>query len=408
MRSPRRPEATDHPVTSLNAAGAEHDSFALRVLGWFDRHGRKHLPWQQNPTPYRVWVSEIMLQQTQVATVIPYYERFMARFPTLPALADASLDEVLSHWSGLGYYARGRNLHATAQQVMAHFDGVMPDDLDALVSLPGIGRSTAGAILSLGAGQLHPILDGNVKRVLARHYAVEGWPGQTAVLRELWALAEQVTPAVRTGPFNQAMMDLGAMICTRSRPLCGQCPLSGTCTARAQGTPHDYPGRKPKKAVPVRYAWLLALRDPAGRVLLERRPATGVWGGLLSLPELDVSRVRPAVAAVADGQVGRSAGARETGQDDGPGRGSTPLEPLTEWLTCHGLRATAEPATAARLRHTFSHFHLDIDVLAVAVEPVDKGVMEPDRFVWYNGGQPSGGMAAPVARILETLSGEWP
>ncbi len=359
-------------------------TFAERVLGWFDEHGRKHLPWQQNATPYRVWVSEIMLQQTQVATVIPYYERFMHSFPTLAVLAEASLDDVLAHWSGLGYYARGRNLHATARQVVERFAGSLPLELDELISLPGIGRSTAGAILSLGAGQHHPILDGNVKRVLARHEAVTGWPGQTRVLNELWRLAEQVTPATRTGPFNQAMMDLGAMICTRNRPQCSQCPIAASCAALAAGNPLDYPGRKPKKAVPVRQTCMLALRDTQGRVLLERRPPTGVWGGLLSLPEL---------------------GDADTPSHTDAGGSVTPLE---SWLSRHRLKAGSEAFTVAKLRHTFSHFHLDIDVLALEIAPLPDAVMEPERFVWYNGGTSTGGMAAPVTRILETLMGEWP
>ena len=205
--------------------------FAARVLHWYDRHGRKDLPWQNTDDPYRVWVSEIMLQQTQVQTVIPYYQRFMHRFPDVVSLADAGLDEVLQHWSGLGYYARARNLHHAAEIIRDRYDGRFPATIEAVSELPGVGRSTAGAILALTFGQRHAILDGNVKRVLARHAAVDGWPGRTAVARQLWELAEARTPTARVGDYTQAMMDLGATLCTRSAPACGNCPVSGDCAA---------------------------------------------------------------------------------------------------------------------------------------------------------------------------------
>ena len=260
--------------------------FAERLLAWFADHGRHDLPWQRDPSPYGVWVSEIMLQQTQVATVIPYYERFMARFPDLAALAEAPLDEVLAHWSGLGYYARARNLHRAARQAMAEHGGRLPETIDALQALPGIGRSTAGAILSLALGQRHPILDGNVKRVLARHAAVAGWPGKAAVQRTLWELAEARTPRRRVADYNQAMMDLGATLCTRARPACERCPVAADCRAREQGLQTDYPGPRPRRELPERQVQMLLVRDPQGRVLLERRPPQGVWGGLWCLPEL--------------------------------------------------------------------------------------------------------------------------
>ena len=205
------------------------NDFAARLLAWFDVHGRHDLPWQRPGDPYAVWISEIMLQQTQVATVIPYYQRFMARFPDLTSLAAASEDEVLAHWSGLGYYARARNLHRAARQAASEHGGRLPEDIDTLQTLPGIGRSTAGAILSLALGQRHAILDGNVKRVLARHHAVPGWPGRAAVARTLWSLAEALTPGERVAEYNQAMMDLGATVCTRSRPACERCPRAGCC-----------------------------------------------------------------------------------------------------------------------------------------------------------------------------------
>ena len=359
--------ADDAPVADTDALVA---TFAPRVLDWFDRHGRTHLPWQRDPTPYRVWISEIMLQQTQVATVIPYYERFVARFPDLAALADAPLDEVLAHWSGLGYYARARNLHRCARVIRDHHGGAFPRDLETVESLPGIGRSTAGAILSLALGQHHSILDGNVKRVLARAFAVPGWPGRSAVLKTLWTLSARVTPPGRTASFNQAMMDLGATLCTRSRPDCARCPLADDCRALAEGDPARYPGKKPSKATPVRRTIMLAARDASGALLLERRPPSGIWGGLWSLPEIE--RLEDVAARLAD---------------------------------C-GLEAAGEGESVARLRHTFSHYHLDIDVHAVPVRHGAAGVLEGERLVWYNGGSPPGGIAAPVARILDSLTGE--
>ena len=259
--------------------------FAARVLDWFAVHGRKDLPWQQVPTPYRVWVSEIMLQQTQVATVIPYFERFMRRFPTVEALAAAPLDEVLHLWSGLGYYARARNLHRAAQQVCELYDGVFPGDLARVQALPGIGRSTAGAILSLAGGQCATILDGNVKRVLARCFGIEGWPGSSAVLKRLWQLAETLTPDGQVDHYNQAMMDLGATVCTRGRPACEACPLVDCCFAHATGRQRELPGRRPKKTLPQRAVRMLLVRDASGALLLERRPPAGIWGGLWCLPE---------------------------------------------------------------------------------------------------------------------------
>ena len=346
------------------------NTFSEQVLAWFAEHGRKHLPWQQNKTPYRVWVSEIMLQQTQVATVIPYFEKFMTSFPTLKALAEAPEDHVLAHWSGLGYYARARNLHKCAKLAQSDHGGDLPHDIDALIEMPGIGRSTAGAILSLSLGQPHPILDGNVKRVLARYNAVEGWPGKTAVLSQLWEVSESVTPAKATADFNQAMMDLGATLCTRSRPACERCPLATDCKGLANGEPTQYPGKKPKKVTPVKSTTMLALTNSSGALLLERRPPSGIWGGLWSLPE---------VATV---------------------------EEMYEWLNSAGLKAVDSPHSALRFRHTFSHYHLDIDVQALTVEISDAAVLETGPRVWYNSGQLPGGIAAPVTKILNNLVGE--
>ena len=341
--------------------------FADKVLDWFDVHGRKHLPWQQNKTAYRVWVSEIMLQQTQVATVIPYYEKFMVRFPDLPTLAAASEDDVLAHWSGLGYYARARNLHKCAKLVVERYCGQLPEDIETLVEMPGIGLSTAGAILSLSCGQSHPILDGNVKRVLARYKSVDGWPGSTAVLNSLWALSRRYTPQVRTADFNQAMMDLGATLCTRSKPACERCPLNADCAALATDSIALYPGKKPKKVIPVKHTFMLMLQNEKDEVLMERRPPAGIWGGLWSLPEVQSKQ-----------------------EIDG-------------WLQAAGLSAENDGYSVARFRHTFSHYHLDIDLQLLKVSISDAVILESGQRVWYNGSQPIGGMAAPVSKVLNTL-----
>ena len=260
-------------------------SFAERLLRWWQSHGRHDLPWQIERTPYRVWVSEIMLQQTQVATVIGYFQRFMTRFPSLAKLAEAELDEVLALWSGLGYYARARNLHACARICARQHGGELPADAHALEALPGIGHSTANAILAQAWNLRAPILDGNVKRVLARHAGIAGWPGHSAVLKQLWLEADARTPNDRAADYTQAIMDLGAGICTPRRPACLLCPVQSDCRALAQDRIDELPGRKPKRSRPHRETTLLIRRDQAGRVLLERRPPSGIWGGLWCLPE---------------------------------------------------------------------------------------------------------------------------
>lgn len=259
--------------------------FSDRLLAWFERHGRHDLPWQHPRTPYRVWVSEIMLQQTQVTTVIPYFERFMARFPTLQSLAAAEPDDVLALWSGLGYYARARNLHRAARHCVEHHGDELPTDFDALVALPGIGDSTANAIVSQVTDEPAVVLDGNVRRVVARHAAIEGWPGRSAVHRALWQASEARLPAHRGADYTQAIMDLGATVCTARQPGCERCPVADDCSALVEGRVDAFPGRKP--ATPVREVTLplLVIDDGAGRVLLERRPTRGIWGGLWSLPE---------------------------------------------------------------------------------------------------------------------------
>ncbi|WP_240906242.1 A/G-specific adenine glycosylase [Thermomonas sp. HDW16] len=259
--------------------------YATRLLAWFDRHGRHDLPWQHPRTPYRVWLSEIMLQQTQVAVVIPYFERFINALPNLPSLANASQDEVLALWSGLGYYARARNLHAAAKRCMEFHGGDLPRDLDALIALPGIGRSTAGAILSQAWGDAAPILDGNVKRVLCRLFGIEGWPGTPAVEKKLWGIAATLLPQARLADYTQAQMDFGATLCSRADPACATCPLQDACIALREERVAELPSPKPGKPLPERIAHMLVIEDDSGRLLLQRRPPTGVWASLWSLPE---------------------------------------------------------------------------------------------------------------------------
>lgn len=259
--------------------------FACRLIAWQARHGRHDLPWQGSADPYRVWLSEIMLQQTRVATVIGYYTRFLDRFPDLPALAAAPLDAVMQRWSGLGYYARARHLHACAQVVMAEHDGAFPRDPVALARLPGIGRSTANAVAVFCFGARVPILDGNVRRLLCRYLGVAGHPGTPAVESRLWRDAAALLPAQRVATYIQAQMDMGATVCTRGRPRCADCPLADACVARREDRIAELPTPRPRRALPERHATLLALRHD-DRILLEARPPTGIWGGLLSLPEL--------------------------------------------------------------------------------------------------------------------------
>nr|WP_203594609.1 A/G-specific adenine glycosylase [Wenzhouxiangella limi] len=259
------------------------------MLAWGADHGRHDLPWQRERSLYRVWVSEIMLQQTQVGTVIGYFERFMQRFPNLPALAAASLDDVLALWSGLGYYARARNLHRTAKICLAEHGGDLPRTAAGLHDLPGIGESTANAIIAQALDVRAPILDGNVKRVLARHAAIDGWPGQAAVLKQLWREAEKRTPPDRAADYTQAIMDLGATVCTPRRPACMLCPVQGDCRGRLEGRVEQLPGKKPRRERPRRSSTWLIIQDDQYRVLLQRRPPSGIWGGLWCLPEGDDS-----------------------------------------------------------------------------------------------------------------------
>lgn len=354
-----------------------------RVLEWFDHSGRKDLPWQQDINPYRVWVSEIMLQQTQVATVIPYFERFMQEFPTVESLAAAVQDQVLHLWTGLGYYSRARNLHKSAGLICELHGGDLPNTVEQLSELPGIGRSTAGAIVSIAFQLPAAILDGNVKRVLARHSAVEGWPGQTAVSKTLWQHAQthapgvsnaettttKPNPALRVADYSQAMMDLGATLCTRSKPACPQCPIHSDCKAYEQGNPLDYPGKKPKKTLPVRTTQMLIIRNPEGELLLEKRPPSGIWGGLWIFPQLDIDADPEQYCQDVLGQAAGN---------------------IDRWK---------------RMRHTFSHYHLDIDPVVIEIAQPPSQVMEADRQLWYNMRQPQAvGLAAPIKKLIGKLT----
>jgi len=257
----------------------------IKLLSWFDQHGRKDLPWQKPISPYRVWISEIMLQQTQVATVIPYFQRFMHHFPNVVSLANSDLDSVFHLWTGLGYYARARNLHQAAKIIVAKHNNTIPEDLETLIALPGIGRSTAGAILSIAFQKPCPILDGNVKRVLCRYLALSGYPGEKTVEKNLWKIASEFTPTTRCRDYTQAIMDLGALICTRNKPKCSQCPLSSTCIAFKQNLTDRLPEPKPRTALPLKHTQFLIMQNQKGQILLEKRPLKGIWGGLWSFPE---------------------------------------------------------------------------------------------------------------------------
>ncbi len=341
---------------------------APALLSWWDRHGRKDLPWQQDPTPWRVWVSEIMLQQTQVATVLRYYDTFLAAFPDVVALADAGPDAVLHRWSGLGYYARARNLHKAARVVRDEYGGRVPTDFGVLSGLPGIGRSTAGAILSLAGHQRHPILDSNVKRVLARVFRVEGYPGDTAVAKQLWALADQCTPVERVANYTQAIMDLGASLCARRKPACPACPLASGCIAHRDGVAASLPERKPAKVRPRKATVVLICVRPDGAVLLERRPDAGIWGGLWGLPEI----------ADLDGAAG--------------------------WCASAFGAAPASQRVRPVVQHGFSHFDLDMTPVELQVPAAPARAMEADRWLWYKTDAPANvGLAAPIARLLSSL-----
>ena len=343
--------------------------FAAALLAWFPSHGRHDLPWQINRDPYHAWVSEIMLQQTRVKTVIPYFIRFMERFPEVAALAEARLDDVLHIWTGLGYYARARALHRCAQIIHGDYSGEFPADIDSLIGLPGIGRSTAGAILSLSHGQRHPILDGNVRRVLTRCMGIEGWYGERRVENKLWRLAERLTPNENAAEYNQAIMDLGATVCLRRNPHCRICPLAGRCRANRLGTQHELPSSRPKKALPLKITRFVMMENDQGEVFLQQRPPTGIWGGLWSFPECE------------------------------------PETDARQWIQDKlGYRVLAL-AEQKKLRHKFSHFCLDITPLHVQVDPAGGMIRETAPYCWFSfRNKQQLGLPAPVKQLIEQFN----
>jgi A/G-specific adenine glycosylase len=342
------------------------DSFASALLAWFDVHGRKDLPWQHPRTPYRVWLSEVMLQQTQVRTVVTYFERFVAALPSLADLAAAPLDRVLALWSGLGYYSRARNLHRAAEICMESHRGELPNDFDSLAALPGIGRSTAAAILAQAFGARHAILDGNVRRVLARWHGVRGWTGASAVQRELWKYAEAHTPDARIADYTQAIMDLGATVCVHPRPRCEQCPVAAGCVALRGGATSELPEPKPSRAKPTRDTTMLVVRDENGRVLLERRPPTGIWARLWSVPEAD---------------------------------GASMAEDLLR--DRYSVRSRS-PLALDSFVHSFSHYHLRVTPLLLTGSAMDR--VGDDERVWVSRDELAQfGLPAPVRRLLQTV-----
>ncbi len=349
-------------LPSTHGAG----SVAPAILAWGAASGRKNLAWQHNPTRYRVWVSEIMLQQTQVVTVERYYDRFMTAFPGVADLAAGQLDYVLHLWSGLGYYARARNLHRAAQLVIDCHCGEVPDDVDLLQSLPGIGRSTAGAILALADNRRQPILDGNARRVYARVFGIAGWPGHRAVSKELWDMAEACTPPADAAAYTQAIMDLGATVCRRLRPRCDNCPLGKWCSARQHGLLDSIPGKRPKRVRPQRQAVIVLAARADGAVLLQKRSGAGIWGGLWCFPEIEA------------------------------------VDQVTDW--CHVTAGYPPESIRVRpsFRHSFTHFDLDLTPVEARLAKTNVRIMDGDGWLWYKPDEPAAvGLAAPVARLLE-------
>jgi A/G-specific adenine glycosylase len=336
--------------------------FSAALLTWFDSHGRKNLPWQQDKSPYRVWLSEIMLQQTQVVTVIPYFETFVARFPTVESLASAPLDDVLQRWAGLGYYARARNLHNAAKMIVER--GEFPNTLPELLELSGIGKSTAGAILSIAFQQSQPILDGNVKRVLTRFFAISDWTGLRDVEAKLWELSENITPQKRCDDYTQAIMDLGATLCTRSKPRCHDCPISKHCAAFLTNTVANYPAKKPTKILPIKQTIFLIIQNELQQIWLEQRPLKGIWGGLWSLPEVET------------------------------------LESALNWCRERNLSLQHQQFLVQQ-RHTFSHYHLDFTPMWLQVKAAENPNFHT-REQWQNRALP-----APIQTLLTKLTEEF-
>lgn len=352
-----------HVEADLSAGTPNAPDFTNQLIAWQKTSGRHDLPWQKTRDPYRIWLSEIMLQQTQVSTVIPYFQRFLSRFPTVQALAEAPIDVVIEYWAGLGYYARARNLHRCAQAIVAVHDGRFPESAGQLNALPGIGRSTAAAIAAFAFGQRAPILDGNVKRVLCRRFGITGFPGQATVERELWALAERLLPETGIEAYTQGLMDLGATLCTRNRPRCTLCPVAAGCQARLTERQAELPTARPRPRLPERRAGFVFISDGA-QLLLERRPPSGLWGGLLVPPEGEAPAVLARLGLVALGQ--------------------RDLKPL---------------------KHAFTHFRLTLDpVLCTVATPC---VAAEPGLEWVAMAKAAGaGVPTPIRKLIERITGD--
>jgi A/G-specific adenine glycosylase len=380
--APKIPKVSKTPAT-LTSASAQAEpgefadpSFSGAVVAWQKQHGRHALPWQNTQDAYRIWLSEIMLQQTQVSAVIPYYQRFLLRFPDVKSLAAAASEEVMALWSGLGYYSRARNLHRCAQRVAAEYGGVFPDDPALLADLPGIGRSTAAAIAAFAYGRRAAILDGNVKRVFARTFGVEGFPGAKPIEDQLWRRAVDLLPLRDMESYTQGLMDLGATLCTRSKPACTRCPLMQRCVAYATDRVAELPVRKPKKAVPERSTAMLVVAD-GDQVLLQQRPDSGIWGGLLSLPECLLN-----------------AEADNDSDDDLLQRDAE----IARVVAPFGVMQSCAPLQA--FSHVFTHFKLQIAPYQVLLQKRLPNVGQHD-FVWYPIRQLADApLPAPVKKLL--------
>ncbi|MGV3741690.1 MAG: A/G-specific adenine glycosylase [Burkholderiaceae bacterium] len=370
----------EHKQFSKREKSDADASLSAEVIDWQKQHGRHTLPWQNTRDAYRIWISEIMLQQTQVAAVIPYYERFVQRFPTVQSLSEAPSEDVMAHWSGLGYYSRARNLHRCAQIVAKEYGGVFPHDPELLAGLPGIGRSTAAAISAFAYGTRAAILDGNVKRVFCRVFGIDGYPGERKIEQALWERAVSLLPDQDMTAYTQGLMDLGATICTRNKPACVRCPLAHRCIAFQTGRTNELPVRKPKKTIPEKSAIMLLIVH-GDRVLLEQRPATGIWGGLLSLPQLD------------DARSGTTAALDDHASVDAI---------IMHTAASFGTVASSEPLT--RFSHTFSHFRLHVVPYRIVLRHRQESVGQTSH-VWYALDEiAQAPLPAPVKKLLLSLN----
>lgn len=414
------------PITRSSILGVSsiQKTFSQKIIEWFDDHGRKELPWQNDPSSYRVWISEIMLQQTQVTTVIPYFQRFMDRFPTVSKLARAPVDEVLKYWAGLGYYSRARNLHKTSEIIHAQYQGVFPEDLESLMALPGIGRSTAGAILALSQNKPVAILDGNVKRVLCRYFALPGDPTLPAVEKELWKKAESLMPQKKAKEYTQAMMDLGALICTRSSPKCDLCPLQGECVAFKKNQTTEFPHKKAQKEKPTQsQTFLLLVSQKNRKVLLEKRPPKGIWGGLFCLPiyndeevlqssnNKSQNSVKSRINKMVKNEIKKQ---NNRIQSKNIEIRFPNFDQLKKYCKSHFQLKLESQCNLTSFRHTFTHYHLIIHPILCLVSEFKeslkkslkaKDFLPSDYFYWHTLSRPlEVGLPTPIQSLVKALS----